>query len=411
MGDRVVEGSRTARMFVLALFGATTYLLYWIFQPFISAIAWAIFLATAFYPLHVLMVRAVRGRAMVAAILSTALVASVIVVPLCFIVIMFARGVADFLGELQIPVLATTSEGAAGPSEGPASPSLSDRAATADAPDSRAPASERPSPATGTDPAGAPAAAAKQIMPVLVDVELLLSRYGNIGPLDIQRTVFAALQRLGQALARTASSLVQNVLWTLIMFAIMIFTMIYLFREGPSLLESCKKSLPLSTADRETVFSRLHEMTRAVFYGVFMTSAVQGILGGLGWWIVGLPSALTAGTAMFFFSLLPTGTVLVWLPGAAYLLFQGHPFRALILVVWGLAIVGTIDNVLRPYFISGRTRMHSLLVFFGVLGGLTAYGIGGLFLGPLLITLFLFLLELIQRDMFHTDPDPSGQAG
>jgi predicted PurR-regulated permease PerM len=148
-------------------------------------------------------------------------------------------------------------------------------------------------------------------------------------------------------------------------------------------------------------------MTSAVFYGVFMTSAVQGLLGGVGWWMVGLPSPLTAGFTMFFFSLLPTGTVLVWGPGAVYLLIQGHPFKAAILALWGIAIVGAIDNFLRPFFISGRTHMHSLLVFFGVLGGLAAYGIGGLFLGPLLITLFLFLVQVIRRDSARSDASPA----
>ena len=159
------------------------------------------------------------------------------------------------------------------------------------------------------------------------------------------------------------------------------------------------------------MLERLHEVTWAVFYGVIMASVIQAILGGIGWAVVGLPSPVVAGIAMFFRSLIPVGgSFLVWGPGAVYLLLQGHPAKGIFLAVWGLAVVVLVDNFLRPLFISGRTRMHALLVFFGVLGGMMAFGVAGLFLGPLLITVLLFLLDIIRRDLFHPDQPPPGGA-
>lgn len=458
VGDRDSHRENATRLFVLGVLAVTVYLLYWVFQPFLSAIAWAIFLTTAFYPMHTRIVRAVRGRGTLAAVLSTLIVASVIVLPIGFIITKIASTVSSVIVELDFPGFAATAPGSGGmaASDGSGSPaqtspsapimreprssgagaptgerSLSAHETNRDetaVPGGSVPGSPETSavpgapalpnvdaspPGTGTPAlSAAQAAAKKRRLAIVADIESFLSRYVDVHALDLEGTALAALKRIGQVLAVLASNLVQNILWTVVLFAIMIFTMIYLFREGPGLLEACQKVLPLSETDRRAVFSRLHDTTRAVFYGVFMTSAIQGLLGGIGWWVVGLPSALTAGAAMFLCSLLPTGTVLVWGPGAIYLLIQGHPIKAVVLTVWGLAIVGTIDNVLRPYFISGRTQMHSLLVFFGVLGGLTAFGIGGLFIGPLVITLFLFLVEVIQRDLFPgpADAGPSALA-
>ena len=379
-----------ARLFVLALFAFTLYLLYLVFQPFLSGIAWAIFLATAFHPVYRRLVRLLRGRETTAALLASGLVAALIVVPAVLLALSLARSVtavvSDFGGTLQRgsggeprTLLGAGSE-APQPLEVPGNASRS------------GPESSR--------------------LPLVAEVERILAPYVDVEKLNLEGTAVATIQRLAQALAVQTSSLVQNTLWTLAMFVIMMVTMVSMFREGPRMLEACKRFLPLSQGDRDAVFGRLHEVTRAVFYGVFLTSLIQAALGGVGWAIVGLPSPLTFGIAMFFCSLIPVGgTALVWAPGAAFLFLQGHSVKGTVLVVWGVGIVGLADNILRPFFISGRTRMHTLLVFFGILGGMAAFGVCGLFLGPLLITVFLFLLEVIRRDLFPSDkPSPAGPA-
>ena len=372
-----------ARGFILALLGLVLYLLYLVFKPFLPAITWAVFLATAFYPVHKSVARLLRGRQLLAAILTTALVAALIIGPTVLVAVSLAQKVPAILSELEDQV-----RGRAGV-EGNGR-----RAGLPPAEESR-PGVEVVSVAVAAARGGEPD------LPLVGEIESFLGRYVDVSKLDLRGAVLGTIRKIGETLAGWASSLLQNVLLLLVSFVIMVLTMVSLFREGPRLLESCRRMLPLEERDKDAVFERLHEVTRAVFYGVFMTSVIQALLGGIGWAIAGLPLALTFGIAMFFASLVPIGgTALVWGPGAVYLFLSGHPWRALFLVAWGALIVGLLDNLLRPLFISGRTNMHTMLVFFGVLGGIVAFGFAGLFLGPLVITLFLFLLEVVRRDLF-----------
>jgi predicted PurR-regulated permease PerM len=185
----------------------------------------------------------------------------------------------------------------------------------------------------------------------------------------------------------------------------MLVTMAVLFHEGPGLLSTLRRFLPLPEGDRDEVIRELREVTRSVFFGVILTALVQGVLGGIGVAIVGLPNPIVFGGAMFLCAILPAGTVIVWLPAALWLLATGSPWRGIFLIAWGAGVVSTADNFLRPLFIGRGVRMHALLVFFGTLGGMLAFGIIGLFLGPLIITVFLFLLEVLRRDFFAVEAE------
>jgi predicted PurR-regulated permease PerM len=159
------------------------------------------------------------------------------------------------------------------------------------------------------------------------------------------------------------------------------------------------------------VFRELNAATRAIFYGVVMTAAVQAVLGTLGFALAGVPFPVLFGGALFFAAMLPSGTVLVWLPIALWVLISGRTGWGIFLLVWGGGVVSTVDNLLRPIFIGRGLRMHMLLVFFGTLGGMIAFGLIGLFTGPLVITFFLFLIEVAKRDLLRPDPAPADRSG
>ena len=144
----------------------------------------------------------------------------------------------------------------------------------------------------------------------------------------------------------------------------------------------------------------LGSVTRAVVFGTLLTAIIQGASVGVGFVLVRLPSPVVFGAIAAACSLLPVGgTAFVWLPGAMVLAAQGRWGAAIFLVAWGLLFVGVLDNLLRPLFISGRAEISTLPVFFGVLGGLAAFGPIGIFLGPVLVALALALLGFAEENL------------
>ena len=139
-------------------------------------------------------------------------------------------------------------------------------------------------------------------------------------------------------------------------------------------------------------------MINASVYGVVFIAMLQGVLGGLAFWILGLPSPILWGVVMTFVCMVPVaGSFLVWLPPSIYFALTGHWTRATLLTIWGVLVISTIDNFLRPKLIGGRTRLHELFVFFAVLGGLRVFGVLGIVLGPVVLATTLALLDTLRH--------------
>jgi predicted PurR-regulated permease PerM len=153
-------------------------------------------------------------------------------------------------------------------------------------------------------------------------------------------------------------------------------------------------------------------MLQSIFRGSLLCALIQGATGGIGWAIAGLPSPFLAGAAMAVLSLLPVGgTALVWGPGAIACWLQGRPGMALFLAIWGLVVVSTLaDNVLKPLLIGGTTELSTLVVFLGVFGGLGAFGLLGLFIGPMVLAFGLTLLRILRETVHRDTPSPEAAA-
>jgi predicted PurR-regulated permease PerM len=152
----------------------------------------------------------------------------------------------------------------------------------------------------------------------------------------------------------------------------------------------------------------LSQVTRAIVYGSLLTSLVQGALIAIAFAVCGLPSPIVFGVIAAILSLLPVGgTAFVWIPGALALIAEGRWGFAIALAIWGALVVGSADNVLRPYFISGRAEISTLPVFFGVLGGIGAFGPIGMFVGPVVLALALAILRFLRDD----EPPPTASGG
>ena len=198
---------------------------------------------------------------------------------------------------------------------------------------------------------------------------------------------------------------------TLTYHQVIIFIVFYfLLRDGHLLLGYFQDILPLMSDERKEFIHRADQVLRAVVFGVILTAGVQGVLGALGWWFVGLSSPLLAGALMALLAMIPfVGTPTVWIPGAIYLFLLNDVKGCIILVLWGLCVVSTVDNFLRPYFISEKANMSTLLVFLGAFGGLAAWGFIGLFMGPLILSLFVFFLDSYRKAWFSYQEDQAHQ--
>jgi len=172
----------------------------------------------------------------------------------------------------------------------------------------------------------------------------------------------------------------------------------FMLRDGHKILGYVREILPLSSDERDEIFGKAKQMLQSVVYGITFTAGIQAFLGGLGWWWVGLPSPALFAGAMFLLAMIPfVGTPMVLLPGAAYLFTIGKIGPAIFLALWALLVVSTIDNFIRPLFISEGSKVHILIVFTGVVGGLAAWGFIGLFTGPLILSMFFFFLDSYRR--------------
>ena len=157
--------------------------------------------------------------------------------------------------------------------------------------------------------------------------------------------------------------------------------------------------LPLHAEQIDKLFTGIYNTIMATVYGGLVVAAVQGALVGLALWVFGVPSPVLWGAVAAMFSLVPlVGSATVWLPAAIYLFINGHWVQALILIAWGGGVVGTIDNLLRPMLMSGRVRMHTLLIFFSVFGGVQVFGFIGLFAGPVILAITMTVLSLLREE-------------
>jgi predicted PurR-regulated permease PerM len=187
-------------------------------------------------------------------------------------------------------------------------------------------------------------------------------------------------------------------IWALVQLLLVLFILYYFFRDGPELLRGLRRLVPLSHPETDQVMTRVADTIHATIYGSLLVALIQGCMGGLMFWLLGLPTPLVWGTVMALLAVIPyAGTFVVWAPAAVLLALNGDWGRATILAGWGLVAIGPIDNLLYPIFVGTRLRQHTLLAFLALLGGLSVFGAAGLVLGPVILALALALVDIWRR--------------
>jgi predicted PurR-regulated permease PerM len=328
------------RLLALTLIVATGfafYLCYRLVYPFLPAISWALALAVVTYPVHAWIRRQVPNND-AAAGLSLVIVAVLVVAPAIFLV--------------QQAVLAT-SQGV----ESVATDAVKGHWQKV--------ADRNP-----------------RLAPAIVWIE---QRF------DLRRES----QRLVEGVRASLPGFVTGSLGVLLQLLITFFALYYFFRDRQATLGLLRSLSPLSQKETERMFARVADTIRATVFGTLLVAIIQGALGGLMFWWLGIPAPLLWGTAMALLALVPwLGPFVVWVPAAILLALEGSWGKALILTAWGGIVVALIDNLLYPMFVGDKLRLHTLPVFIAIIGGLASFGASGLILGPLILAITVALIDI-----------------
>jgi len=220
--------------------------------------------------------------------------------------------------------------------------------------------------------------------------------------LDSRYDLLAEAMSLARSAAGWVSSTVSSVLtgsiWFLSQVATTMFLLFYFLRDGETILKTLPSIVPLSATEADLLFTRITQMIKVSLGGKLVVAAIQGTLGGLMFGWLGLPAPIFWGCLMAVLSVFPViGAFVVWVPAAMTFALQGDWRHAAILIAWGVLIIHPVDNLLGPVLVGSTLRMHTLLIFFSVIGGLAAFGVSGVVLGPVTIAVVAGLMELSNR--------------
>ncbi|MFA7319568.1 MAG: AI-2E family transporter [Parcubacteria group bacterium] len=176
---------------------------------------------------------------------------------------------------------------------------------------------------------------------------------------------------------------------------IMFFSLFYMFIDGEKLLARVMNFIPLKNEYKGELLERLNSMVRATIKGTILMAILQGILSGILFWATGVSSPLLFGSLVAISSVIPSlGSGLVWLPVGVAMIVLGHPTSGIAILLVGLLVISTIDNLLRPKLVGNDTQMHPLLILFSTLGGITFFGISGFIIGPVIVSLLVSLWDI-----------------
>jgi len=349
--------------FLLAVLGIG-FVCYRVLSPFLAAIAWAIVLAVAFQKPWSFLERRMPKRRSLAAALLTLAVAVGVLVPAGLLVGMLVNQT------IAVATKVTTSLSAEDVR------SFSDFVAL------------------------------PKVARVLDDARI----WAGISPEDFQKLAAGALTGVSAVAAALSGKLVLGVFDAMLTILLVMFLLFFLFRDGERMAAAAIGLLPTDAVGRSRMSRSLQSMLASIFRGSLLCAAAQGLLGAIGWWIAGLPSPVLAGVVMAIVSLLPLGgTALVWLPGVVWAWSAGHHTSAIFLFLWGLLVtVLLVDVFLRPMLVRGADELTTLIVFLGVFGGLAAFGLLGIFIGPVALAIAVALLEVMRSQAGFPRVDAPG---
>lgn len=336
------------RAFILILLAVTAGFI-WLLAPFYSAIFWAAILAILFSPLEKRLQKKLKGRTTMSALLTTLGTMLLVVIPLVLVLIL--------LGIEAVNAYKSLNEG-----ELTIQPYLE---------------------------------GIQQTFPFL---ESWISQWDeNLA--SIKASLSETALNSSQFLATQAFQFGQGYLNFVINAVLMLYLTFFFLRDGDALIALLIKALPLGDTRERRLFHKFAQVCRATIKGSLVVALIQGTIGGIAFWLLGIKGAILWGTMMVILSLLPAvGSALIWVPAAAWLLISGAYAKGIILILIGIFLIGLIDNILRPILVGRDTKMPDYLILIATLGGIAMFGLSGFVIGPILAALFLVIWQIFMEE-------------
>ncbi|MBQ0833712.1 AI-2E family transporter [Marinobacter sp.] len=323
-------------------------------KPFFGPIFWAIAIALIFHPFQIFLVRRLGDRPNVNALITLTVCMLIVVIP---VLVLVTSLVAEGLGIYQ-----QIQDGQIKPGE-----------------------------------------YIDQVNQSFPAIQSSLAQF-DISFGEIRDRVVSLFVGGSQFLAKQALGVGQNTFQFFLGLALMVYLAFFLLRDGSKLVDLLIRALPLGDERERLLFAKFAEVTRATVKGNLLIAIIQGALGGIIFWILGIGGALLWGVVMAIFSLLPAvGAALVWVPAAIYLAAVGDAAQALVLTAFGVVVIGLADNLLRPILVGRDTKLPDYIVLLSTLGGIAMFGINGFVMGPLVAALFMAFWGIFIRE-FSEDP-------
>lgn len=343
--------------FFFAAFLTVFYLFLKLLKPFLTPLILAVLLAVIFLPLYKKLLRVLRGRKRLAALLMCLLVIFIVVIPFAAFVFLLSEQALNFYQDIRAKIDTNYYQDLF----------------------------------------------AKNSW-ILERGQSEFKKYGFEFNLEKQRDSLLQLaQNVGLYMYNQAGVIIGNIFQAVFYFFVIIFLLYYFFKDSRQIAVTLMDLSPLPNKLELKLVQKVAQVGRAVFFGNIVTALVQGFLGGMGFFVFGLSNALFWGTVIAVFSLIPSvGVFIITVPASLFFFIQGKWVIGLIFLAYNVLLVGSIDNVLKPKLIESKINLHPLLVFIGVLGGMLAFGSLGIIYGPLIVTLFVSFVE-IYREHFRAE--------
>jgi predicted PurR-regulated permease PerM len=229
-----------------------------------------------------------------------------------------------------------------------------------------------------------------------------LGRWIDVSKYDIRGSVTSHMQQAGVWVLGSGASILGNFARLIVESLLALVVVFFLFRDGRGWIRQAEEIIPLSPGQARKLFSNISDTIVANVYGIVSVGVAQGVLTGIALAIVGAPSSLLLAVCAAFASIVPVvGTALVWVPAGLYLVFTGASWKGVFVIVWGVAVVTTADNIIRPWVVGGKVELHPLVLLFSILGGVEAFGFLGLFLGPVIASVLSVLFGMVREELGH----------
>ncbi|MDL2339475.1 MAG: AI-2E family transporter [Pseudomonadota bacterium] len=319
----------------------------WILWPFFGSVFWGVVLAILFAPLHRRLLRRLNGRASLAALSTLAIIVLIVVLPLALLTVSLVSEGAAFYQRLQSGELDFGSH--------------FDRIVLA--------------------------------LPAWITDQMNQLGFGNLEAL--KHKIGAAVAQGTSLIATQALNIGQNTFEFIVSFFITIYLVFFLLRDGSGVASHINAAIPLDEGDKRALLIKFTTVIRAAVKGNVVVAMVQGTLGGLAFWFLGVKGALLWAVLMAFLSLLPAiGAGLIWLPVALYFLLTGAVWQGLALIAFGVFVIGLIDNVLRQILVGKDTAMPDYVVLISTLGGMAVFGLNGFVIGPVIAAMFIAVWDI-----------------